>query len=191
VQICTVCCGTKRLVEIRCPNDCTYLKSSLSHPAATVQRQRAHDMARLGPTLVGLTERQTELFVALATFLTTYRPEGFQRLLDGDVAEAASALAGTFETALKGVIYEHRAPNPAAERLARDLRAFLNEITQERGSRWERDSAAALRRIEQGAREAGADPRAYLDLLGRIMRVEKAHGAGQMARAGSSTTLVP
>ena len=35
-----MCCGTKRLAEIRCPSDCTYLVSAREHPAAVVRRQQ-------------------------------------------------------------------------------------------------------------------------------------------------------
>src|SRR4029079_6022625 len=31
-QICAVCCGTKRLVEIQCPSDCAYLATAREHP---------------------------------------------------------------------------------------------------------------------------------------------------------------
>ena len=34
-DICAVCCGTKRLVEIRCPATCGYLQSARVHPAAS------------------------------------------------------------------------------------------------------------------------------------------------------------
>jgi hypothetical protein len=173
-QICAVCCGTKRLVEIRCPTDCGYLKSAHSHPPAPVQRQRERDLSVLVPTLSGLTERQAELFFVLGTFLSSYRPDGFQRLVDLDVADGAAALAATYETSIKGVIYEHRASSLPAQRLAADLRVFLTDIGQRAGSAFERDAAAALRRLEKGAREAsgssGAADRTYLDRLGRLMR---------------------
>ena len=48
-QICTVCCGTKRLVEITCPTDCSYLSSSRAHTPEAVQRQQEIDRAMLLP----------------------------------------------------------------------------------------------------------------------------------------------
>src|SRR5438477_263219 len=59
--ICPVCCGTKRLTEIQCPDTCRYLTSAREHPAAIVKRQQEHDVATLLPTLHGLTERQSQL----------------------------------------------------------------------------------------------------------------------------------
>jgi hypothetical protein len=148
-----------------------------------VQRQREHDLALLVPTLSGLTERQAELFFVMGTFLSSYRPEGFERLVDLDVTDAAAALASTLETSLKGVIYEHRASSLPAQRLVADLGAFLTEVRQRAGSAFDRDAAAALRRLERGAREAagapGREDRAYLDLLGRLMRQGAAGATGR------------
>src|SRR4029078_7719161 len=107
--ICAVCCGTKRLTEIQCPDDCVYLTSAREHPAAVVKRQQEHDVAILLPTLHGLTERQHQLFFLFQSLIARHTREGFVRLVDDDVADAAGAVAATFETAARGVIYEHAA----------------------------------------------------------------------------------
>src|SRR5919108_3854947 len=121
--ICAVCCGTKRLVEIRCPSDCAYLAAAREHPAAVVRKQQERDVARLLPTIQHLTERQYQLFFLFQSAITRFRPDGFARLVDADVAEAAAALASTLETAARGVIYEHTASSPPAQGLATALKA--------------------------------------------------------------------
>ena len=118
-QICAVCCGTKRLVEIACPSDCAYLASAREHPAAATLRQHQHDVALLVRFVRDLNERQSQLFFLLATFLLRYNPPELQPLIDEDIAEAAAALAATFETASRGVIYEHQ-PGVASGRPTRD-----------------------------------------------------------------------
>ena len=57
---------------------------------------------------------------------------GKRRVGIKDVAEAAATLASTLETAARGVIYEHQAQAPPAQRLVRDLRAteFLARVIQ-------------------------------------------------------------
>src|SRR5438105_13838964 len=105
--ICAVCCGTKRLTEIQCPDDCVYLASAREHPAAVVRRQQEHDVAVLLPTITHLTERQYQLFFLFHTLVARHVPEGFARLVDDDVADAAGTFAATLETASRGVIYEH------------------------------------------------------------------------------------
>src|SRR5262245_38523958 len=119
--ICAVCCGTKRLTEIHCPDDCVYLSSAREHPAAVVKRQQEHDVAILLPTLQGLTERQYQLVFLFQTLIARHTPEGFARLVDDDVAEAAGALASTLETATRGVIYEHAAKSALGQRLGAEM----------------------------------------------------------------------
>src|SRR6266550_3293148 len=115
--ICAVCCGTKRLIEIQCPDDCVYLTSAREHPAAVVKRQQEHDVALLLPTIEKMTERQYQLFFLFQNLIARHTPEGFSRLVDDDVADAAAAVASTLETAARGVIYEHAAQSAPAQRL--------------------------------------------------------------------------
>jgi len=171
-SICTVCCGTKRLVEIRCPPDCGYLSSAREHPPAVVQRQREHDLTLLVPVVQDLTRRQSQIFFLLQTTVAQHKPEGFYTLTDDDAAEAAAALAATLETAERGVIYEHRAASPPAAALARSLRQTLEQVRGEAGSGFDRDAAVALRAVERAARELrrqeAGRPGAYLELAQRF-----------------------
>ena len=93
---------------------------------------------------------------------------------DDVVRDTAQALAATYETAGKGIIYEHRPASLPAERLARELKPLL-EGTDGRGPvASEPDLVEVLRGVERAATDArktldGGD-RAYLDLVGRLMR---------------------
>lgn len=211
-QICAVCCGTKRLTEIKCPDDCGYLSASRQHPAAVVQRRQERDVAILSPTLNGLNDRQFRLLLLMASVIVRHVPEDFQTLLDADIAEAAGALASTLETASRGVIYEHRAGTRPALRLAEDLRSFLAEVSrsglaapgqQETATAdntreivapgLNHDVALALRRIERGARDtapaAGDSKTAYRELLGRILNARPGEPSAAPASRGGSLIL--
>jgi hypothetical protein len=172
-QICTVCCGTKRLVEIACPPDCIYLTTAQRHPAATVKRQQEHDLTVLMGALGALSEPQLQLFFMLHTVITRFRPEGAQ-LADADVAEAVGALAASLETAGRGVLYEQTASSAAAEALRRELKALITQIAQKGGSRVEREVIVVLRGIERGAKHEapgiGSGPVDYLTLVARILQ---------------------
>lgn len=150
-QICASCCGTKRLLEIHCPGDCVYLASARQHPPAVVQRQQERDLRFVWPLIQPLNERQRQLFFLLQAFIGRYRPDDLLPLTDDDVAEAAGALASTYETAARGVIYEHHPSSLAAQRLAGELKTFLVEVGTGAGSRFERDATATLRSLETGA----------------------------------------
>jgi len=173
-SICTVCCGTKRLVEIDCPSDCAHLTAARAHPAAVVRKQQEQDVAAVMPALRHLTERQHQLFFLFQTAISRHTPEGFGRLLDADVAEAAAATAATLETAARGVIYEHTPPSLPAQRLATELRTMLAQMRDAGATVYDREAAIVLRSIEQGAREKHPHPTAYLELMGRLLQVNQA-----------------
>ena len=173
-HICAVCCGTKRLVEIQCPSDCGYLATAREHPPAAVLRLQQRDLGWLAQCLRDLNQQQSQLLFLINTFLVGYDPPALQPLIDDDVVEAAGALAATFETSARGVIYEHHPASLPAERLAAALKPMLAEVGQKGGTPFERDAAVVLRRIEKasrGVREVDqGNRRAFLDLLGRVMR---------------------
>jgi hypothetical protein len=172
-QICAVCCGTKRLVEIKCPADCVWLASAREHPPAAVVRQQQRDRSLMMPLMVDFTERQAELFFLIGSFLLRYEPPELQPLFDEDVADALGALASTLETAARGVIYDHRAASLPAERLVAALKPALTEMGRGAGSAFERDASSVLRRMVSLAGEVGAgdsgNRRAFLDMLRRMV----------------------
>jgi hypothetical protein len=173
-QICAVCCGTKRLVEIRCPSDCVYLATAREHPPAVAVRQQQHDIELAVELVRDFSDRQSQIFLLVTTFILRYEPPELLSLHDSDVADATAALAGTFETASRGVIYEHQAESGPGARLAAALTPLLAEAGQRGGTAFERDTAVVLRRLEEAARRGtGADPpnpRALLELLARVIR---------------------
>jgi hypothetical protein len=184
-QICAVCCGTKRLVQIRCPADCAWLASAREHPPAVVVRQQERDVALLVQVMRDFGERESQLFFLVSTFLVRYEPPELQALIDDDVVEGASALASTFETAARGVIYEHRPASLPAERLMAALKAVLAEAGRGLGSAFERDAATVLRRVADAVKELRAlepeNRRTFLDLLGRVISQAAGDPSGEPA----------
>ena len=179
-SICSVCCGKKRLVEIACTSSCVHLAAAREHPAAATRRQQERDVALLLPSIRHLTERQHQLFFLFQTVIVRHTPEGLARLVDSDVADAAAAVASTLETAARGVIYEHSAQSRPAQRLASEFKGILEEMREHGAAVYDREAALVLRAIEQGAREvgAGAAPTDYLELVARLLHVNRA-AAGQ------------
>jgi len=198
-QICAVCCGTKRLVEINCPADCVWLASAREHPPAARVRQQERDRARLMPLMLDFSERQVQLFFLLANFIARYEPPELQPLFDEDVEEGAGALASTFETASRGVIYEHRAASLSAERFANALKPALAEMGRGLGSAFERDAAGVLRRVATLARDVRtadtANRRGFIDMLRRLVAEFPAAEEGARKEGGDepprSSLIVP
>src|SRR5262249_15848069 len=133
-QICAICCGTKRLTEIACPSDCAWLASAREHPPASTVRRQQHDLTLLGQFMRDFSRRQSPLFFLIQTFFNEYTPPELQPLIDDDVVEATTALAATFETSSRGVIYEHRPSSLAAERLMTAVKPLLAEAGKGLGS---------------------------------------------------------
>ena len=195
--ICAVCCATKRQVEISCPPDCPYLSSARAHPAAAVQRRRERDVRFVLPLVQDLADQQYRLLLAFQATILKHARAALPSPNDADVRDAAGTLASTLETARKGIIYEHQTASVPAQRIAGELRAFIAQLERDGPLKGlERDAATVLRRIEQGAREAGAafaedGDRAYLGLLGRMMADATAGGGAQDPSAGGAEELRP
>ena len=192
--ICPTCCGTKRITEIQCPSDCRYLSSAREHPAAVVRRQREHDVSLVLPTIRHLNERQYQLFFLLHSVIARHKPQGLTRLIDSDIAEATGALAATFETAGRGVIYEHAPQGSPAQALAAELKTALSRLPEQGATVWDGETAIVLRAIERGAAEIrppdGGDA-AYADLILRLLQVTAASPSPSERGPDRGALIVP
>ena len=124
--------------------------------------------------------------------IARFTPQGFTRLVDADVADAASAVAATLETAARGVIYEHTPQGPPAQALATELKTMLAQMREQGAKVYDREAAIVLRAIEQGARGATvpqAAPTRYLDLVARLLDVDRPHPRPQPAAEPSPLIL--
>lgn len=181
-------------MEIQCPSDCGYLTSSREHPAAVVKRQQERDVAVLLPTIQHLTERQYQLFFLLQMVVARHKPEGFTRLLDDDVADAAGTLAATIETATRGVIYEHTAQSPPAQALIAEMTAMVTQMREEGATVHDHEIAVTLRALEQGARttrrpEEGDS--AYLELMARLLQNSQPPEAPKEPARPAGSLIIP
>jgi hypothetical protein len=169
--ICSHCCGTKRRVEIACPDDCVWLGA---HAASWAGRETeiTRDLRRVAPHIQGLSDARARLFfIALVglTQMRARRPELDDRL----VHESVRALARTAETREKGILYEHRADDLRAQALVHEIGAIF-EAKDEAGAplvRDDRDLLAALSALEKAIGEClreEADPAAFLETAGRV-----------------------
>ena len=154
------------MTEIDCPSDCIYLASARDHPPAAAVRRQQHDLTLFVQALRDLDRRQSQLFLAINTVIARYEPPELQPIVDDDVFDASAALAATYETASRGVIYEHRPSTIAAERLATSIRTMLVDAGRGGGSAFERDGADGARerrprfaRLFQAARSRAGEAR--------------------------------
>lgn len=172
--ICPTCCGSKRQVEIRCPSDCGWLRTSLAHPHAARLRQQELDAGMVVPLLRGLDDGGYAVLMACLSAAVAHRGEADPAPLDVDLEQAAEALAATAETAQRGVLYEHQPTGPVAARLARAMSSPLAEAAEAGVKRLEASTAVAMRRVAEAVRDfrrqGPSAPDAYLDFLGRVLK---------------------
>jgi hypothetical protein len=183
------------LSEIACPSDCVYLHAAREHPPAVAVRQQHRDVALLVEATRDLNERQAQLFLFASALLLQYEAPALHPLIDEDVIEAATALAGTYETAARGVIYEHRPASLPAERLVQALKPRVAEAGQRGGSAFERDAAVGFRQIgDVAGRVRQLEPdnrRAFLDLLRRTIRKPQEDREHPAAPSDQPRLIVP
>lgn len=203
-KICAICCGTKRQIQITCPSDCSYLQSSTAHPPAAIQRQQERDLKFLLPTLQGLTDRQHQILFMVQSFLRIDRSDVLS-VKDSDVQQAASALAKTYETASRGILYEHSPPTVTGQRLAKEISDFI-EAKRSDGTRLsDIDLAVAMRRLETAAQTAKTSlashddsddisDSSYVSLLRRVLKdpdSDSTTAKVEPTQAKESTLIVP
>src|SRR5215470_16510694 len=124
-QICAVCCGTKREIEIDCPSSCSYLKASRSYEAekrlpdpelaSKAYKYDEHFIARYHPVLDALTRS-----VAEERLNSSW-------LVDNDVIEVYKALSATMKTLSSGIYYESLPEGPMRLSLFHRLKALLDQ----------------------------------------------------------------
>jgi hypothetical protein len=170
--ICSHCCGTKRRVEVRCPEDCVYLQGA--HAGAWEGRttEKERDQRRLAPFASGLTDAQRELFIVSMVGLAAIgarRADVTDRLL----SEAVGTLRKTIETRDKGILYDHQADDARAQALVHEIANLYEERDTEgrRSAPSDSDLLAVLKALESalGATIAEAgDARAFLETIARV-----------------------
>jgi hypothetical protein len=178
-DICSHCCGTKRRVEIDCPDDCVYLQGAHAPSWEGREAERRRDARRVAPHLDPLTETQTQLFLVALVGITGIR-RARRDLDDQLLLQAAAALRRTVETRVGGLLYEHQADDLRAQGLVHDLKELFESVDEEGRpvTPDDRDLLAALSALEAAVQttvEETVGSTAFLDTAGRL--------AGQLGAA--------
>ncbi len=158
----------------------------------------------LSPALAGLSEPRQQLMLFAVTLIDRFKGEGLDAANDADAAAAVAALAGTYETQSKGLIYEQRPDSIPAARMAEGIRELFDQLGRGRPSSFAADAAAVLRQLEDRistVRQATAGTsRAFLALAERMARRLGRPGAaggtaegakGQAGQGGAPSIIIP
>src|SRR5499426_1227479 len=125
-QICAVCCGTKREIEIDCPSSCSYLKASRSYEA---------EKPAVDPELIAKIRKYDDNFVQRFQYVleSVNRSVIEERLaspwlVDKDVIEVYKALGATMRTLSSGIYYETLPEGHVRLALFRRLKEAFDEL---------------------------------------------------------------
>jgi len=129
-QICPLCCGTKREVEIDCPPDCTYLHAGREYESEKIAR--TGQMPTRTPRLWDerFTNRHYGVFLALWRVILSER-DHFPELTDTDVQATLDALIQTYETLSRGIYYESLPSSAVQRSLYLAVKSLLDEPNKE------------------------------------------------------------
>ena len=189
--ICAVCCATSRLVEIACPPACGYLAAAASHPPAATRRQQERDLALLMPVVQGLSDPQSELLSLVFSLLARHSAEELVAPRDADLLDGVSALLATYETARRGVIYEHRPATLPGQRVMGDLTALFAEAARQAGRSVDGDAILALQRVGQlGESVRKASPDSDTAFVALLRRVSAGAAGSEPGRAAARPALI-
>lgn len=178
-KICAACCGSKRRVEIACPEDCVYLTGA--HAAAWEGRVTEHerDMRRLAPFVQELSDDAARLVFLALTGVGALGSRDVS-LDDARLADALATLAKTCDTRDSGLVYEHRADDPRVQAVVDELEALLHaspETADGSAGDWPRpaarsgDVASAVKAMAAAvaaARRENAGDRAFVETAERL-----------------------
>lgn len=175
--ICSRCCGTNRLVSIRCPSDCIYLHGT--HDPKWSSEAQERESGRFFARAVALEDRPARFYLFLH-YLLAFARNPLSDLDDEELSEATASAASTLETRVKGVLYSHPTERPhlqnAAEWLVRLV--TLRETVPSAPEVSDEEAAVALRALVESVEEHRRDEgRArYLSKLERLFAKSKSEG---------------
>lgn len=175
--ICSVCCGTKREVEIDCPSHCVYLAGGRTWEAGRKNVLSSSSHSRFSPQFL---ERHGAVINSLAKVIVRERHKA-PTLVDRDVNSVIEALATTLRTLESGLYYETRpAGSLAATSLFQQMKEALDEWMHPRSGESVlrvSDAKAVLEFLLSTLETHGSDrpkSRRYLDWLESVFGMEVA-----------------
>lgn len=168
-EICPVCCGEKRGVEINCPLDCRYFVEGQKHHHKKIMRGRIRkEGAGTYVRRAELYGRNPEIFARLEmTFARAFRENG--DIKNEDLVDALELVSKTLESEKKGLIYQHQGDNSYANVISEYVLMVISEFKDNPdvgGNRVTLDFASGV--IEEFLTEArfymenDSNPKSYL-----------------------------
>ncbi|MGH9427106.1 MAG: hypothetical protein ACRD2L_12485 [Terriglobia bacterium] len=180
-QICPVCCGTKREVEIDCPSDCVYLHAGREYESSKLARTTPPPERTERLWKPSFLNAHYPRMMGLSQVIVTVRHRS-PELADSDVQATFDSLLQTFSTLDKGIYYDFAPERLIQRELYLALKQFLEGPAESRLISESRPTTSQILDLLQFMKELFAGmtlprpkSRAFLDHLESVSR-DFAHG---------------
>src|SRR3989442_11536004 len=134
-KICAVCCARERMIELACPESCSYLIDARATALERERELRRKETQAIGAPDLSLSQRALICVQTIErTILDATRGTGELSIRDVDDKEILATLENALknlETEESGLIYEHRAPTSRIDHLSKRIREALEEVSKE------------------------------------------------------------
>jgi hypothetical protein len=149
--ICAQCCGEKRVLELDCPESCSYLIAGRERESAEFGKLlRTRSPQQQEKSRRVLTENQ-DVIAHLEYTIAQYRLHS-RDFSDEDVSKAVEMLLDVYRTEDKGILYEKDSEDLKVESIRRELREVLESYRNPEGG--ESEGIVAARRSRLLLRDA-------------------------------------
>ena len=133
-KICAMCCARERMIELACPESCSYLKDARSEVAEREMKLRTKDEV-FAKVAHGITPRLVPLLLLIeSVIVNSHRGidgTAMTDLKDSEILEAIENVIKNVETEGSGIIFEHSSRSPRIETLSRQIRTKVEVVTAE------------------------------------------------------------
>jgi hypothetical protein len=175
-QICPVCCGSKREVEIDCPSECVYLHAGREYESSKLARTAPPPRRTARLWEPSFLREYYPLMMGLSQVISVARRSA-PKLNDSDVQATFESLLQTFNTLDKGIYYDFAPKHLIQRELYLALKQFLQAPAEPRLVSQSHPTTAQILDVLQFMKELSAEitlprpkSRAFLDHLEDIAR---------------------
>jgi len=127
-NICAVCCGEKRGIEINCPDDCRYFINGQNYQQKKITNLRIKkDGIVAYQKKAELYRKDPQLFAKIEFALVDAYNQN-NRLLNEDVVSALQIVLKTLKSESKGLLYKHKSEDMVINELADIVENELTEL---------------------------------------------------------------
>ena len=186
-QICPVCCGAKREVEIDCPSNCVYLHVGREYEGRKLARTTLPPERTERLWKPSFLNAHYPLMMGLAQVISVMRRSS-PELADSDVQATFDSLLQTFNTLDKGIYYDFAPERLIQKDLYVTLKQFLEGPAESRRVSESHLTTSQILDLLQFMKELSAGmtlprpkSRAFLDHLESVSR-DFAHGQPEEPR---------